>query len=74
MEATRLQHMTWIQETHYLIAERGRITHDFERTEFPAFRHVDMRAAFDRAGLDTTYDPAGPLGRGLWVGIKPDSS
>ena len=72
METTRLEHMTWIQETHYLIAEGDRIAHEFERTEFPAFRRVDLRAAFDRTGLETTYDPEGPLGRGLWVGLKPD--
>jgi hypothetical protein len=70
METTTLRGSMWVEETHYLIGSDDGVEHVVERVEFTAFTEGDMRRAFERADLDTTYDPLGPLGRGLWIGIK----
>ncbi len=70
METTTLRGSTWVEESHYLIGTDGDIQHKLERAEFSAFTKENLRASFQAANLDTTYDPVGPLGRGLWIGIK----
>jgi SAM-dependent methyltransferase len=70
VETTTLQGATWIEETHYTIGSSDGIEQVFERTEFSAFTKDDLRRAFELAGLETSCDPVGPLGRGLWIGVQ----
>jgi hypothetical protein len=47
------------------------VEHVVERATFSAFTRTDLRSAFEASGLLTEYDPVGPLGRGLWIGLNP---
>lgn len=59
-----------IIEFHYLIGTPRGTEHFTERHEIGLFEQAEMQAALESAGLRTSYDPDGLMGRGLWVGIK----
>jgi SAM-dependent methyltransferase len=71
METTVLIDGRWVEDTHYLVGSRDRVEHLVERVSFGAFTRADLRSAIERAGLRPEYDPVGPLGRGLWIGVSP---
>jgi SAM-dependent methyltransferase len=71
LETTTLRGHRWHEETHYLIGSSDGVDHVVERAAFSAFTKRDLRQAFERADLKATYDPVGPLGRGLWIGKQP---
>jgi SAM-dependent methyltransferase len=58
-------------EFHYLVARPGGIEHFTERHELALFTEAEYAAAFEAAGLEVERDPAGPMGRGLYIGAKP---
>lgn len=54
----------------YLIGRPEGITRASERHEMGLFTREQMTAAFEAAGLRTTYDEEGVAGRGAYVGIR----
>jgi SAM-dependent methyltransferase len=56
---------------HYAVAAAGEVRSADERHELRLFRHDEYAAAFLHAGLDTTWDPEGLIGRGLLIGVAP---
>lgn len=59
-------------DVHYLVAEPGRgIEHLTESHLITLFTQEAYEGAFRRAGLDVTFTPGGPSGRGLFTGTAP---
>ena len=57
---------------HFLVATQGNVEHFTELHEIGLFTKKEYINAFKKAGLQTTYDPQGITGRGLYVGVKPE--
>lgn len=57
---------------HYLIGTPLGTHHAVERHELGLFTTAEMCAAFVDAGLQVTYNVEGLMGRGLYVGTRPD--
>lgn len=55
----------------YLVGTPKGIEHIVEQLDLGLFSHEEYVHAFERAGLDTTHDPQGIIGRGLYIGRKP---
>ncbi len=60
-------------DMHYLIGTPTRTEHLVERHELGLFEVGEMRAAFDSAGLETSYDAKGLTGRGLYVARRANT-
>ncbi len=60
-----------VLDFHYLIATPQETQYHREALELRLTEEAEMRAAFEKAGLQTTYEPQGITGRGLWLGRKP---
>jgi len=56
---------------HYAVAGGGEVVSADERHELRLFTHDEYAAAFLAAGLDTSWDPEGLIGRGLLIGLAP---
>lgn len=63
-----------VLDIHYLVATSGGVERFDERHEMGLFAHDEYLAAFRDAGLDVVHDPDGPLGRGLYLGVKRRTS
>lgn len=61
-----------ILDIHYLVATPGGVERFVERHEMGLFTHAEHLGAFAAAGLAVVHDPGGPLGRGLYIGVKPE--
>jgi ubiquinone/menaquinone biosynthesis C-methylase UbiE len=59
-------------ELHFLVGSDEGIQSFTELHRFALFTGEQMRAAFEGAGLQMSYDPVGPCGRGVYVGSKSD--
>ena len=59
---------------HYLIAERGEITHRTEMHELALYTVEEMLGFFERAGLAARYETEGLIGRGWYVARSESSS
>jgi SAM-dependent methyltransferase len=62
---------SYIAHFHYLVGKPDGVDYLVERHELGLFSHAEHRAAFEDAGLLTTHDQKGLIGRGLWIGVKP---
>ncbi len=60
-----------VLQFHYLVATSQGIERFTERHELRLFSHEDYLAAYRESGLSVRYDPEGPIGRGLYVGLRP---
>ena len=58
-------------DLHYLVGTPAGTEHLIERHELGLFEQEEMVGAFEAAGLAVTYDPQGPMGRGLYTGRRP---
>jgi SAM-dependent methyltransferase len=57
-------------DLHYLVGTPAGTDHFVERHELGLFEQEEMVDAFEAAGLQVTYDPQGPMGRGLYIGRR----
>jgi hypothetical protein len=58
---------------HHMVGRPGNIE-EFVEHHQEAMHSVDeYKNAFERAGLDVAYDEEGLIGRGLYIGVKPES-
>lgn len=71
MDVSQVEGRLSILDFHYLVAEQGEVRHFQERHEIGLFTHEEYFSAFEAAGLETTHDPEGVDGRGLYIGVKP---
>jgi ubiquinone/menaquinone biosynthesis C-methylase UbiE len=55
----------------YLIATPEGVFHETEQHRLGLFEQCEYEAAMTECGLVVDYDPVGPMGRGLFVGVKP---
>jgi ubiquinone/menaquinone biosynthesis C-methylase UbiE len=61
-----------VLEFHYLIGTPEGIEHSIELHELGLFTLAEYQAAFDAAGLISTFDPKGLVGRGLYIAHRPE--
>ena len=59
-----------VMDMHHLVATPKRIEHFVERLVMGLFTHEEYLGAFRQARLQTTYDPEGLMGRGLFIGTR----
>lgn len=59
-----------LMTVHYTVADRTGLRSFTEQETYSLFTHEEYTAAFAAAGLDTTYLPGPPNGRGLHVGVR----
>jgi SAM-dependent methyltransferase len=59
-----------VLDMHHLVATPKRIEHFVEHLELGLFTEDEYRNAFRSAKLETTYDPEGIMGRGLYIGAR----
>jgi ubiquinone/menaquinone biosynthesis C-methylase UbiE len=57
-------------DLHYLIGTPEGTEHFVERHELGLFTVEEMKAALEAVELKVTYDPEGPAGRGVFVGVR----
>lgn len=63
-----------IIDFHYLVGTPNGIHYFTERHELGLFATETYLDAFLKAGLDVVYDPEGPAGRGLFIGVRSTMS
>ncbi|MCK5245517.1 SAM-dependent methyltransferase, partial [Candidatus Bipolaricaulota bacterium] len=59
-------------DLHHLVGTPEKTFHFVEHHEMGLYTVKEMMDAFESAGLTTTYEPEGPTGRGLYVGVRPN--
>jgi ubiquinone/menaquinone biosynthesis C-methylase UbiE len=60
-----------VLDMYYLVATPGKVDYYIERHELGLFARDDYLASFRDAGLVTTWNDPGLMGRGLVIGEKP---
>ncbi|MDQ3693607.1 MAG: class I SAM-dependent methyltransferase [Chloroflexota bacterium] len=60
-----------IMNMHHLVATPAGVDYFTERHEMGLFTHDEYLAAFATAGLATSFDQEGLMGRGLYIGVRP---
>jgi SAM-dependent methyltransferase len=58
-------------DLHYLIGTSEGTEHFVERHELGLFTVEEMKAALEATEFDVMYDPEGPTGRGVFIGVRP---
>jgi hypothetical protein len=68
MNISKIRGRLSVLDMHHLVATPNRVEHFVERLELGLFTHDEYFDAFRRAGLETSYDSDGLMGRGLYIG------
>ncbi len=71
MNTTALKDGVSVLDFHYLVTTLKGIAHFTEHHELGLYTHDDYLAAYRRNGLEVLYEPEGPMGRGLYIGLRP---
>ncbi len=71
MNVSRREGNIAVLDFHFLVGTPGSIEYFTERHDLALFTHDEYLDAFRAAGLDAIYDPAGLIGRGLYIGTRP---
>jgi SAM-dependent methyltransferase len=58
-------------DMHHLVGTPEGVEHFVEHLELTLFPLDSYRAALETAGMNVAFDPQGPMGRGLFVGVMP---
>jgi trans-aconitate methyltransferase len=67
INVSRVEGDVSILDFHYLIGTPDGVRHERETHRLLLVPHATMATWFDAAGLDASFDPIGPSGRGLFV-------
>ena len=70
MVTSRRRRRLSVMDMHHLVGTPEGTRHFVERHELWMFTDAELRDAFERAGLETTHDARGLMGRGLWIGRR----
>ncbi len=71
MNTTKIRDRVSVLNFHYLVATLKGIAHFTEYHELGLYTHDDYLAAYRKTGLEVLYEPEGPMGRGLYIGLRP---
>lgn len=63
------ERISWV-EMDYLVSDGTTLERFSERHELGLFTPDEMKTALDATGLEVEHDPAGLIGRGLWIAQK----
>jgi hypothetical protein len=61
-------------DMHHLVGTPDGVEYFVEHLELTLFPRESYRAAMAAAGLAVEFDPQGPMGRGLFIGVKSASA
>ncbi len=68
---SRVENRVSIFDMHHIVGTPEEV-HSFVETHgLFLFTHEEYIAAFERAELPMQFDPEGPIGRGLYIGLNP---
>ncbi len=70
--ATRMAGGRTVMDFHYLITRPDRVEHRQEHHDLGLFTFDEYRSAFEQADIRAHHDADGLMGRGLWIGQKPE--
>ena len=59
-----------VMDMHHLVGTPKRVEHFVERLVMGLFTQEEYLDSFRQAKLETTYDPEGLMGRGLYIGTR----
>ncbi|HEY3177109.1 MAG TPA: methyltransferase domain-containing protein [Candidatus Polarisedimenticolia bacterium] len=59
-----------VMDFHYLVATPAGVETFTERHELALFTREEYLAAFEACGMEPVFDPEGPTGRGLYLGVR----
>ena len=59
-------------DLHHLIGTPKETFHFVEHHEMGLYSEEEMTTAFETASLETTFDPEGITGRGIYIGVQPN--
>src|SRR5437879_9599965 len=68
MNISKIRGKLSVLDMHHLVATPNRVEYFVERLELGLFTHDEYLDAFRLAGLETSYDSEGLMGRGLYIG------
>lgn len=71
MSKSRRESHVVLLDFHYLIGDESGVRHLTEHHELSLFTQSEYEGALGVAGLIVEYDPIGPMGRAMFLGLKP---
>ncbi len=71
MNTSTLKDGVSVLNFHYLVTTLKGIAHFTEHHELGLYTHDDYLAAYRKNGLEVLYESEGPMGRGLYIGLRP---
>jgi ubiquinone/menaquinone biosynthesis C-methylase UbiE len=70
MYTSEIEDRVSVFDIHYLVGTPLEVTSFTERHEMGLFTYEEYLRAFQKAGLDVSYDAKGLFGRGMYIGIN----